>query len=301
MGALVAIVVLNWRALRETLACLQGLERLDYAAREVIVVDNGSDDGSPAALRAAAPWAEVIETGRNLGYAGGNNVGLRRALTLGADFALILNNDTIVSPDLLSRLMEAAEANPQAGMFGPTIYYAERPGSVWSAGGRIDWRDGRTWMLTEPTTEIRRVDFLSGCALFVRRSVLEEAGLLDETFFLYYEDVEWGVRAARHGFVSLHVPQTVLWHAMPADGRESSPMVHYFMTRNRYLFLRRAQARPSAFLRAFLEDMRLLAVWTVRPRWRHKKAQRRARWLGLRDALLGRWGIGAMAEVIGGG
>ncbi len=297
----VVVVVLNWRALRETLACLRGLKQQDYEEFAVVVVDNGSDDGSPAALRAAVPWAEVIETGRNLGYAGGNNVGLRRALALGAEFVLILNNDTILPPDLLRKLVAAAEAHPQAGMFGPTIYYADRPSLIWSAGGRLDRRDGRTWMLTEATTEVRRVDFLSGCALFARRAVLEEAGLLDEDFFLYYEDVEWGVRAARHGFVSLHLPQVMLWHAIPRDGRESSPMVHYFMTRNRYLFLRRSGAPWQAQARALLEDLRLIAVWTVRRRWRRtKRAQRRARLLGLRDAFLGRWGPGAMREVLGG-
>ncbi len=296
----VVVIVLNWRALRETLACLQGLQRQDYGDFAVVVVDNGSDDGSPAAIRAAFPRVEVIETGRNLGYAGGNNVGLRRALALGAEAVLILNNDTILPPDLLTKLVDAAEAHPQAGMFGPTIYYAERPSLIWSAGGRIDRRNGRTWMLTEATTEVRRVDFLSGCALFVRRAVLEEAGLLDEDFFLYYEDVEWGVRAARHGFVSLHVPQVMLWHAIPMDGREASPMVHYFMTRNRYLFLRRSGAPRLAQVRALLEDLRLIAVWTVRPRWRSKRPQRRARLLGLRDAFLGHWGPGAMGEVQGG-
>ncbi len=296
----VVVVVLNWRALRETLACLRGLERQDYADFTVVVVDNGSGDGSPAALRAAVPWATVIETERNLGYAGGNNVGLRWALEKGAEFVLILNNDTILPPDLLRKLVATAETYPQAGMFGPTIYYADRPSRIWSAGGRLDWRDGRTWMLTETTPEVRRVDFLSGCALFIRRAVLEEAGLLDEDFFLYYEDVEWGVRAARHGFVSLHVPQVMLWHAMPADGRESSPRVHYFMTRNRYLFLRRSGAPRKAEVHALLEDLRLLAVWTVRRRWRRtKRAQRRARLLGLRDALLSRWGAGAMEALEG--
>lgn len=294
----VEIVVLNWNGCEDTRACLASLEQVDYPAFHVTVVDNGSTDGSPALLRARFPEVTVLETGENLGFAGGNNVGLRCALDRGAGYALLLNNDTEVAPDFLRRMVEVAEADPRVGMVGPTIYYYDHPEVIWSAGGAIDWRWGRTWMvgLDEPDrgqfgTEPRAVDFVTGCAMLVRREVMERVGLLDERFFLYYEEVEWCVRARRAGFAVLHVPTARIWHKIPADGRSDSPRVHYYMSRNRLLFLRLIGAGPGVWLRSLVGDYaRTLLAWTLLPRWRGKAPMRRAMWAALVDAARGRWG-----------
>ncbi|MBI1881400.1 MAG: glycosyltransferase family 2 protein, partial [Chloroflexi bacterium] len=215
----VAIVVLNYNGLKDTLACLASLNQLDYPAYEIIVVDNDSSDDSVAAIGAGYPHAIVIETGDNLGYVGGNNVGLKHAATLSADYTLLLNNDTEVSPDFLRWLVEVAEADPAVGIVGPTIYYFDRPNTIWSVGGTIDWRRGDTRMIGLDETDRGQfgqlpcsVDFVTGCALLIKMPLVAQVGQLDPRFFAYYEETEWCVRVSRAEFKILHVPQAKIWH-----------------------------------------------------------------------------------------
>jgi GT2 family glycosyltransferase len=298
----VTIIVLNWNGLADTLACLESLSRLDCAdqvgAYEVMVVDNGSTDGSPAAIRERFPGVTLIENGRNLGFTGGNNVGLRRALERGSDYALLLNNDTEVTPDFLRLLVEAAEADPRVGIAGPTIYYYDQPKTIWSAGGGIDWRRGRTWMLGlnerdigEFGQEPQEVDFVTGCAMLVKRAVLERVGLLDDRFFAYYEEAEWCVRAQRAGFKIIHLPRAHIWHKISPLARADVPQVHYYMTRNRLLFLKATGAGLAAWLYTLIADyLRTLVSWSVRPKWRHKRTQRQVMIQAVNDAWRRRWG-----------
>jgi hypothetical protein len=294
----VTIIVLNWNGLMDTLDCLASLAVLEYPNFEIVVVDNGSTDGSVGVIRGRFPRVQVIENSENLGYTGGNNTGLRYAWTNGADYTLLLNNDTQVAPDFLCRMIAATEVEPIIGVAGPTIYYHARPELIWSAGGAIDWRRGKTWMLGLNTGDVgqlgsepRQVDFVTGCALLVKRSVVDRVGLLDERFFAYYEEAEWCVRARRAGFRVIHVPQAKVWHKIPLDAREDSPVVHYYITRNRLLFLKVAKAGWQAWFHTLLvEYLRTLLSWSLRPRWRHKHQHRRAMVQAISDAMRGRWG-----------
>jgi GT2 family glycosyltransferase len=294
----VTVIVLNWNGLNDTLGCLESLDRLDYTGCEVVVVDNGSADESVPVIRQRFPAVTTIENGENLGYAGGNNVGLRYAMTQGVDYALLLNNDTVVDPAFLRVLVDAAEAEPAIGMAGPTIYYHERPDVTWSAGGAIDWRQGSTRMvgLNEPDAgqfgqSPREVDFITGCALLVKRSVMEEVGLLDERFFAYYEEAEWCVRATRAGFRIVHVPLACIWHKISPSAQADSPLVHYYMTRNRLLFLKATRAGLRAWLHTlFAEYLRTLMSWSLRPKWRGRRQQKQAMVRAIGDAWRGRWG-----------
>lgn len=297
----VTIVLLNWNDSDETLACLRSLRQLDYPSYDVVVVDNGSSDGSVRAIREQFPGATVVELGHNVGFTGGNNAGLRLALERQADYALLLNNDTDVTAGFLRLLVKASECDPAVGIAGPTIYYYDQPEVVWSAGGRIDWRLGRTGMvgLNEQDAgqfgeDPREVDFLTGCALLVKATVLQQVGLLDERFFIYYEDAEWCVRARRAGFKIVHVPQAHIWHKISPQAREASPRVHYLMTRNRLLFLRATKAGLNAWLHTLFGDYaRTLTSWSLRPKWRTKRRVRRAMWHGIVDFALGRFGLGS--------
>jgi GT2 family glycosyltransferase len=294
----VAIIVLNWNGRDDTLACLASLGQLDYPVYEVIVVDNGSSDDSVAAIRAAYPQVTLIETGDNLGYVGGNNVGLGHARTMGADYALLLNNDTEVATDFLSFLVEAAESDSTIGIVGPTIYYFDRPDVIWSAGGTIDWGWGDTRMIGVDKVDQgqfgllpRPVDFVSGCAMLIKMSSIEQMGLLDPRFFAYYEETEWCVRVARAGFKIVHVPQAKIWHKISPTAREASPQVHYYMTRNRLLFLKLSGAGVSSWLNTLLFDYgRTLLSWSLKPRWRHKAPQRRAMLQAISDYRQRRFG-----------
>lgn len=294
----VAIIVLNWNGLNDTLECLESLSHLDYPFYEVIVVDNDSTDGSVPAIRARCPDVVIIETGENLGYTGGNNVGIRYALECGADYVLLLNNDTVVEPAFLRLLVDAAEAEPAVGIAGPTIYYHERPDVIWSAGGAIDWQRGSTRMVGLDEQDggqfgqvPRTVDFVTGCAMLVGRAVLEQAGLLDERFFAYYEETEWCVRATRAGFQIVHVPPAHIWHKISPAAQADSPLVHYYMTRNRLLFMKATGAGLRAWLHTlFAEYLRTLMSWSLRPKWRGKRAQRDIMVTALRDYFSKRLG-----------
>lgn len=294
----VIIIVLNYNGLADTLACLESLALLDYSNYEVTVVDNGSTDGSVPVIRERFPTVTMFENDENLGYTGGNNVGLRYALAQGADYVLLLNNDTEAASDFLRRLVEAAEADPLIGVTGPTIYYHEQPDIIWSAGGVIDWERGSTRMVGlderdegQFGADSRAVDFVTGCAMLVRRATVEQVGLLDERFFAYYEESEWCVRAAKAGYKILHVPLARIWHKISPSTRADSSLVHYYMTRNRLLFLKATGAGLKAWLHTLVaEYLRTLISWSLRPRWRCKQAQRRTMLQAIGDAWRGRWG-----------
>jgi GT2 family glycosyltransferase len=299
------VIVLNWNGLTDTLECLESLARMDYPACEVVVVDNGSTDGSVSVIRERFPMVTMLENSENLGYAGGNNVGLRHALAHRAEYALLLNNDTAVAPDFLSLLVEAAEADPAIGIAGPTIYYFDQPNVIWSAGGAIDWRRGWNWMVgldEEDTGQFgaapRPVDFVTGCALLISRQALETAGPLDERFFMYYEEVEWCVRVARAGFGVRHVPAARIWHKIAPQTQAISPFVHYYMTRNRLLFLKATDAGWAPRLYTLAEYLRTLSSWSLRPRWRGMRSLRGVMLRAIDDYRRGRFGR-AELQIVG--
>lgn len=293
----VTIIVLNWNGLADTLECLRSLSHLDYPNYEVVVVDNGSTDGSARVIHERFPDVTVIENEENLGFTGGNNVGLRYALRGNAAYVLLLNNDTVVDSPFLGQMVEVAQGDATIGAVGPTIYYYGEPQVVWSAGGSIDWRRGCTRMIGLDERDDgqfgdvpREVDFVSGCTLLVRRAAIERVGGLDERFFTYYEEVEWCVRMRRAGFRVMHVPQARVWHKILPAAQAESPMVHYYMTRNRLLFLQATRAGWPVGACALLEYIRTLVSWSVRPRWRHKQEQRRVMLQAIGDAWHGHWG-----------
>jgi GT2 family glycosyltransferase len=294
----VAVIVVNWNGGQKTLDCLASLRQMDYPGFDVLVVDNSSTDGSMEAIRESFPEVSLIETGANLGFTGGNNVGMRHALDRGADYVLLLNHDTEVATDLLTCLVDAVETDPEVGIAGPLIYYYDQPGTIWSAGGAVDrWR-GQTRMIGldeldsgQYGSAAREVDFVSGCALLARRSVLEQVGLLDERFFAYYEEVEWCLRARRAGFRTINVPGAKVRHKISPGQRASSPIVHYYMTRNRLLFLKATGASWHAWFHTLLvENLRTLVSWSVRPKWRHQRSQRNVMLKALFDFWMGRTG-----------
>jgi GT2 family glycosyltransferase len=284
----VLIVVLCYNGVGMTLQCLESLHRLEYDLADILIVDNASQDNTAAIVQSRFPDVTVIETGANLGFAAGNNVGLRYALDHNYDYALLLNNDTEIAADTLQSLVSTAEADPAIGIVGPTIYFYDQPSRIWSAGGMIDWQNGTSRMRDIGQTDDSRqrspadVDFVSGCALLCKRSVLKHVGLLDERFFMYYEETEWCVRATRSGFSIVHVPTAHVWHKIPLDARAEQPYVAYYMTRNRLLFLRATSANIIVWLNAAIfQDLRTCLSLTVRPKWRARRANR--------DAMIRAW------------
>jgi hypothetical protein len=235
----VTIVVLNWNNLPDTIECLESLRAVTYPALRLLVVDNGSTDGSEAALRARFPGLDVLQTGENLGFAGGNNAGIRRAFSDGTDHVLLLNNDTAVDPGFVTALVEAARANPRAGLLSSKILFFDRPDVIWFAGAsfhpRLGWgrhrghgqRDVGQFDLVEET------DRATGCSVLATRAFCEQVGLLRDEYFCYAEDLEWSLRARALGFQVLYVPESRVWHKVSRStgGALSTAAVRY-QTRN---------------------------------------------------------------------
>jgi GT2 family glycosyltransferase len=243
---LIHVIVLNWNGREDTLECLKSLEGLDHPRFCVVVVDNGSVDGSVAAIREKYPDVAVLETGANLGYAGGNNVGIQWSLSHGADFILLLNNDTVVAPNLLSALSRAAELLPEGSIIGAAISFFDRPDVLWFGGAswsteKLGFRTTcRGRALSDLPEEPFESDYITGCALFAPVSTFKATGLLDDNFFLTYEETDWCYRARTIGFRCFVTREARLWHKVSASfGGAGSPLVRYFMVRNRLLWGRR--------------------------------------------------------------
>ncbi|GIW30038.1 MAG: hypothetical protein KatS3mg071_0212 [Meiothermus sp.] len=197
---LVYILIVNYNAWPDTLACLRALEQLRYPNHRVLVLDNASNNDAVARLRAAFPHLELLELKRNLGFAGGNNVGIRRALAAGADYVWLLNPDTLPEAGALAAMVERAEQDTRIGAVGAVLYEMDNPQQVQAwGGGQVVLPWGLIRLLTHPR-QAGRLNYISGASLLIRRAALERVGLLDEGFFMYGEDCDYGLRLTRAGF-----------------------------------------------------------------------------------------------------
>lgn len=288
-------VILNTNRREDTLACLASLAASTVANHEIIVLDNASTDGSVEAIQARFPAVQVIPLADNKGYAGNNNVGIEAALAQGADWVFVLNEDTIVDPDCLADLLVVGERETGAGILGPMVYHYDQPEVIQSAGGGMDGAMA-AWHIAENEpdagrfTEPHEVEWIHGCAILVRRAVIEQLGMLDERFFYYWEETEWCLRARRGGWRILHVPAAKLWHKGVQLDYQPSPNVTYYSTRNRLLMMSKHNASLAARGRAWWQIVRTAVSWSVKPRWRDKRGHRDAMVQGARDYLRGRWG-----------
>jgi GT2 family glycosyltransferase len=242
-------VVLNWNGGDDTLAALESLQGVD-----TVCVDNGSDDGSPDAVAARFPHVELIRTGVNLGFSGGNNVGIRRALARGADWVLLLNNDAVADAGLPAALAAAAAERPDAGVLACKVFFADPPDVLMYAGGRVNLRlgywgrqDGFGQRDDGRFDTLRDVDRATGAAMAVSRAAIERAGLLDESLFAYAEDTEWCLRIREAGFGVVFVPDAKVWHVGSAStGGMRSPTSIYYDTRNMIAVAERHDPRSGA-------------------------------------------------------
>lgn len=291
----VAVVMVNWNGVTDTLATLASLDRVRGGRLRRIVVDNGSSDDSVARLRRERPDVELLETGTNLGFAGGNLVGFRHALLDPAvEFVLALNTDVEVDPGFLEPLL-AACAGASVGAAGPKIYYFDPPDLIWAAGGRLRWRETVTREFGQrrrDSTEFslaKDVTYLTTCCLLMPRRALERVGLLDPVFFINIEDADWCRRALDAGYRLRYVPESRIWHKVAAaTGGGYTPLKTFHTGRSNALFARRhggvhglgmfLAANAIAWPIAFLREL---------PRGRAKSVLAKARglWRGLRDPL----------------
>ena len=299
----VFIVILNWNRKDDTLATVKSIENLVVKGFELttVVVDNGSTDGSRKALedyRISTGKYKYIQNSKNLGFAEGNNVGMRYCLKKGADFVMLLNDDTIVDSNLVIDLLKVFEKYPDAGILAPKIYFAkgyefhkrykdsELGRVIWYAGGDIDWNNiygsnhGVDAVDTGQFDKVVDTDFATGCCMFVRKEVLKKVGLFDKRYFAYLEDADLSQKAKKAGYRVLYAPPAKLWHKVSQSSGIGSNLNDYFITRNRMIFgLSYASLRTKLAL--IRESLRLLA--------KGRKWQK----IAIRDFYLGRFEKGS--------
>lgn len=299
----VTFVVLNWNQAELTLACLDSLAAQAYDNHDVVIVDNGSVDASVERIRRKYSKVRVVTLEENRGYSEGNNVGIRAALESGADYIYLLNNDTEVAPDMLSRLVEVAESNSEIGIVGPSVFYADTIDVLWGGGSYIDWKRGtinRVGMGSPLAANIRsiamlEVDYMDSCAVLVRRRAFESVGYLSRDYFINFDDLDFSLRVRRAKFRIVYVPQASVWHKVSAAMGVGSPATTYFMTRNQLLVFWRHSPRRWRIVAVgaiTLRTIRTIVAWSVRPRYQMSVYQRKRDMnvLAIRDFLLGRFG-----------
>jgi GT2 family glycosyltransferase len=278
-------VVLSWNGREDTLACLESLRGI-----ESVCVDNGSSDGSADAVAERFPQVELIRTEVNLGFAAGNNVGIRRALDRGADWVLLVNNDATVEPGVAVALAAAAEARPDAGVLACKVLFANSD-RLWYAGAAFDPILGRSrhdgFGKADVPGELRDVARATGTGMAVSRPAIERTGLFDEELFLYAEDLEWCLRIGMAGFAIVYVPEARVRHRVSAaSGGAGSPTTSYYETRNMLAVVERYRPLPrglSGLRRAVVVAPRVLQS-AHRPRSAYAAVR------GWRDYRRGRMG-----------
>ncbi|WP_438448538.1 glycosyltransferase family 2 protein [Gorillibacterium sp. sgz5001074] len=276
---LVGVILLNYNGYKDTVECLKSLKHLKYSNTMIYVVDNCSPDGSGDQL---SVFLESFESDlkikfmalkKNIGFSGGNNVAIKDAISEGAEYVWLLNNDTIVEEDTLNFLVEAARRDDRIGIVGSKIYYYG--GSlIWFAGGKVNklgmishvgsYRDDTSRELYSHPEE---TGYVTGCSLLARVKMIQEIGLLDEDFFLYYEDTEWNMRARKRGWKIQYEPRSVLWHKVSASTgskfRDHAPIIDYYNFRNAILFVRKSYSSAYRLL-PFVGVMIMLAKRHIR-------------------------------------
>lgn len=273
----VTCVVLNWNGWRDTIECLHALKACTYPHLSVIVVDNGSTDDSILKIKAAHPDILLLETGKNIGFAGGNNIGMRYALTHGADYVWLLNNDTQPTPDALTGLVEKGTTDSTIGAVASVCYYADSPARVeaW-AGAQVN-----LWIGYGRNSTVPRADLwfhsLNGTSMLIACAALQDAGLLDEGFFLYWEDTEFCLRLRQHGWRLAAAPASKILHKVSASTGRNRVVLDRFQTTSglRLLHLH----SPAPYLASFL----FLSIRFVRRMLRLQFSRCKSVWLGIQD------------------
>jgi len=232
----VFVIILNYNGKDTLLECLSSVYRSDYANMSVVVVDNASDDGSFENARERFSTAHFIRNSANLGFSKGNNMGIRFALEKFADYVFLLNNDAEVFPDTISLLLEAAQKNKSCGIISPLILKPEGS-KIWFAGGKIDYLKMRCLHeFLVQSKDAYTSEYISGCAMLIKKEVFQKIGIFDEHFFLYYEDADFSVRAKRNNFDLLVFPGAKVLHRETSNDKNSQKT--YYLVLSALIFFK---------------------------------------------------------------
>jgi len=245
---LVYIILINWNGLVDTLECLESLKNINYKNYKIIVVDNGSKGNQADVIKYNFQNIELIENEENKGFVIANNQGIELAIKNNADYILLLNNDTVVERNFLNILIDYGEKNKEAGILSPKILYYNSD-KIWSMGGKISYLSGLSIMIgkgkdSQKYNRIIEPNFITGCAMLIKREVINKIGLLDPLYFAYYEDSDCCFRAKKAGYEIRIIPESVIWHKKSASAgirgsNKITPMQAYLWARNGIIFGRK--------------------------------------------------------------
>ncbi len=241
----VYIIIVNWNGLKDTYECIRSVLNISYKNYTILVVDNGSDKDDSKEIATKFPEVITLRSESNLGFSGGNNLGIKYAMDKGAEYILLLNNDTIVEKDFLDVLVNIASKNQTIGLAVPKINYYSEPSKVWYAGGYISKFRGAA--LTEGCgksdskyTEDKFVTFATACCLLIDKRVINDIGLMDENYFLYLEDADYCLRSYNSGYKILFAAQSKIYHKInKSTTKENNYIPLYYNTRNRLTFIKK--------------------------------------------------------------
>lgn len=251
----VFIIILNYNGYRDTIECIDSIKKSTYKNYEIIIIDNNSTDNSERILLSKYPEYHFIQTGINNGFAWGNNFGIKYSIDNGADYVLLLNNDTIVTPNFLQPLISLAESDKRIGIVGGKIYYYNEPKKIWYAGASINTYNGKTKHLGDKDIDngqfdnISETGYVTGCMMFVNREAIKKAGLMDENYFLYYEETDWNVRIKKCGYRIVFTPYSIIYHKVSSSMQDIKQkkdyLTRYYYDRNSYYFIIKNYGIPN--------------------------------------------------------
>ncbi len=253
MNKRIAVILVNWNSFELTADCIRSLGAMDQSDHDILVVDNGSEDGSVDKFNQQFHHIILIKSTTNRGFTGGNNLGIEYALGKGYEYVFLLNNDTFVQKDVLTVLTRYMDAHPGTGAIQPLIYFNHNRTLVWNGGSFYNRWIGHSYVkgynrpLGSHTNQVKQVDWITGCAFFIRSAILKDTGPFAENMFMYYEDVELSFRIRQCGHKLVYHPGTCVYHIAGMSNRNKvknkegfvNPIVHYLNIRNRIWLLKK--------------------------------------------------------------
>jgi hypothetical protein len=265
MNPKVFIIILNWNGKKDTLECLDSLRKINYGNYNIILVDNDSKDDSVKEITKNFPKVRIIQNKKNLGWAGGNNIGIKYAIEKKADYILLLNNDTIVDRKFISEMVRLAESDEKIGIVSPKAYFYSNPKILQYTVLRFNFKNGKCILGGYGEKDrgqfdkIEEMDFCGGACMLVKKKVFKKIGLLSEDYFMYFDDNDFGIRTRKAGYKIMFCPKAKIWHKISiSTGGQSNPSKEYLLNRNRVIFMKKYPNKFSfyrflAYL--FLESM----------------------------------------------
>jgi GT2 family glycosyltransferase len=294
---LVYIIILNWNGYKDTIECIESLQRIKYENYKIVIVDNESTNESVKILKSKYPKIRLFENKENLGFSGGVNIGIKWALKNKADYILLLNNDTFVDKNFLSNLVDTVEGKNMVGIVSPKIYYSDKPNMIFSMGGFKNYAGLYPFIDHEikkidtgQYNKLEERDCVIGCCMLIEKNIFKNIGLFDDDYFLYVEDMDFSIRVKNAGYKIFVCQKSKIWHKVSgSSGGEGNLVKEYYNNRNLILFARKNLTFEKKIFYFNLIKGRIIETLIYLNNGMYKNTF--AMWHGIFDGVLGKKGV----------